>query len=149
MNDKNRFTLTDIDELYKENIFIKLDAERFVKTGSELDKERLLLQLVIRSKLDLVAPTPMVDTGVTLLIASSVDEEGRQWIPLFTDLDELMRGVPTEYTIEIPIRDLIEEAFGNTLYEGIIINPHSENVRLDRCDLDYILDVIMRMEAAA
>ena len=84
-----------------------------------------------------------------MLIASSVDEEGRQWIPLFTDLDEIMRGVPTEYTIELPIRDLIEEAFGNTLYEGIIINPHSENVRLDRCDLDYVLDVIMRMEAAA
>lgn len=134
-------------ELYKENCFIKHNAKAYSKTGSLEDRENLLMQLVVHMKLDPCgAPTPMVDTGVIMLIASWVDDDGKQWMPLYTDLDEVFDGNPTAYTIEVPIRNLVEEAFERGMYEGIIINPYSDKVRLTKEDLDYMLDTLMQIE---
>lgn len=134
--------------LFQENCFIKHNAAVYGKSGSKEDRENLLMQLVIHMKLDPCgAPTPMVDTGVIMFIASWVDEEGKQWMPLYTDLDEVFDGNPTAYTVEVPIRNLVEEAFEKGMYEGIIINPYSDKVRLDKNDLDYVLDTLMQIEA--
>lgn len=96
----------DILGLYRENAFIKYNAAAFSKSGREEDKENLLVQLVIRLKLDECgAPTPMTDTGFILRIEPFTDGEGRQWMPLYTD-----------------------------------------RVFLGKCELDYVLDMVMRIE---
>ena len=146
MNENQNHIKSEVLELYKENRFLKLDAEAYRKSGSGVDKERLLLQLVLRIELHCAAPTPMVDTGVIMLIASNIDEEGKQWLPLFTDFDEVMLGNPTAYTVEVPMRHLVEDAFELGMYEGIIINPYSDNIRLGKRELDYVLDTILRIE---
>ena len=58
----------------------------------------------------------------------------------------MMLGNPTSYTVEVPMRHLVEDAFGLGMYEGIIINPYSDNIRLGKRELDYVLDTILRIE---
>lgn len=134
-------------EQYKDNIFLKLDAEAYSDTGSHEALERLLIQMVIRITLGCVAPTPMIDIGELLFIAPLLDDEGRRWLPLYTDLEEALKAENQEFTCEISMRDLVEEAFERGDIEGIVINPYSDKVELDKRELDYVLDIIMRMEA--
>lgn len=137
----------DILGLYRENAFIKYNAAAFSKSGREEDKENLLVQLVIRLKLDECgALTPMTDTGGILLIEPFTDDEGRKWIPLYTDLDEVFEGAPTAYMVEIPLRNLVEDAFDHDEYEGMLVNPYTDRVFLGKCELDYVLDTVMRIE---
>ena len=85
MDENQNHIKSEVLELYKENRFLKIDAEAFRKSGGDVDKERLLLQLVLRIELHCAAPTPMVDTGVIMLIASKVDEEGKRELDYVLD----------------------------------------------------------------
>lgn len=138
---------SDILGLFRENAPIKYNAAAFNNTGRDEDMENLLIQLVIHLMLDECgAPTPMTDTGGILLIEPFTDGEGRQWMPLYTDLDEVFEGAPTAYTVEIPLRNLVEDAFEDGEYEGLLVNPYTDRVFLGKCELDYVLDMVMRIE---
>lgn len=143
------FNFNDSDDmgLYIDNALIKSLAEYYSKVSNEENMERLLFQLVIRIAFGGRAPTPMVDTGVIMLISSVVEDKGKQWLPLYTDMDEVLICAAPEYTVELPIRDLVEEAFQNNLYEGLVINPNSARVFLNKDELDFVLDKMMRIDA--
>ena len=134
----------DSDELglYSENYMLKLAAANYIRHGGEADKERVLNQLAFRTAMDNGVPTPMTDNGVVMRIAPFTDSEGGKWLPLYTDLDEVMAGFPTDYTVETPMIDLVEEAFGSKSYEGLVINPYTDRVFVDKWDLDLVLDTL-------
>ena len=102
---------SEIIDMFRENALIKFNAAAFSKSGRDEDLENLLIQMVIQTKLDECgAPMPMTDTGETMRVPPVIDDAGRQWIPLYTNLDEVLNGNPTEYTVVLPIRDLVEES---------------------------------------
>ena len=129
------------------NASIKFNATAYSESGRAEDLDNLLMQLVIQTKLnECGAPAPMTDAGVIMFIAPYFDDEGRQWMPLFTDLDEVFSGDPKAYSVVVPIRDIVEEAFERGVYEGLLVNPYSDRVFLGKCELDRVLDTVMRLE---
>ena len=66
---------------------------------------------------------------------------------MYTDWEELTKEEPPEYTMSLPIRCIVEDAFESRKAEGIILNLHSEEVFIGKAELDWVLDVLMQREA--
>ena len=75
----------------------------------------------------------------------TVSDGQDEWIPMYTDWDEYIKGETSEYTMSLPIRCIVEDAFESKA-EGIIINLHSEEVFIGKRDLDWILYVLAQRE---
>ena len=138
--------MEDFWDKFKMNYFIKCHAQDFIENPNAGTMTNLLAELVIRIEDECEALVPMVVDGERIYY-DTVTEERYEWIPMYTDWDELTKEQPTEYTLSQPIRSIIEDAFESRRAEGIVINLHSERVFLGKEELDWVLDVLMQRDA--
>lgn len=58
----------------------------------------------------------------------------------FSDREEFKDVVKDNLVKEVPIRDIIEQAFERADIEGVIINPETEHYVLIKEALEFLLD---------
>jgi len=147
---------------YRDNYLIKLRVMQARKTHSGEDLMSVLAQIILRIRDGGEAPTPMVDVNNVLAsldpanmivgesftlgqdlrmrITKLTDTEGKHWVPLFTDEDELRRGETGNLTLNMPIRIIVEDGYYAGDIEGVVINPYGESIRLDKELLKVIVE---------
>ena len=130
---------------YKYNRYIKMAAEDFAKDRSEQNLFRLFNVLTQRMMEEGVAPIPMVDIngvlanfdpdslseGDTLTIHQDMrlridtvtNETGQEWIPLFTDNEEISKQPTANIHVDMPIYDVLASGLYSDRAQGIVINP--------------------------
>jgi len=66
------------------------------------------------------------------LYARIEDENGKIWIPLYTDRKAISEQFKTNDIQEVPIRDVIKAACVNKSVSGVLINPNGLNFPLTK-----------------
>ena len=130
---------------YKDNIYIKLAAEDFAKDHSEKNLFRLFNVLAGRMLEDGEVPMPMVDvnnamgslnldnltagdtftlnTDMRLRIDTVTNGDGKEWIPLYTDEEEINKQPTTNIRVNMQIYDVLQSGLHSDRAEGVVINP--------------------------
>lgn len=67
-------------------------------------------------------------------------EDGHRWFPLFTDRDELGGVEKTNAVRAVNVRSIIEAAMEYEAFDGIIINPNSDNFALSKVTFEHLLE---------
>ena len=136
----------DFRDEYKMNFFLKQHAKAFVENPNAGTMTNLLAEFVIRIEDECEALVPMV-MEENRIHYDTISDGQNEWIPMYTDWDELTKEQPTEYTMSVPIRTIVKDAFESKRAEGIILNLHSEEVFIGKAELDWVLDVLMQRES--
>lgn len=134
------------EDEYKMNIFLKLCAQDYIRNPGDETMTNLLAEFVVRIEDECEALVPMEVEGDRIHY-DTVSDGQDEWIPMYTDWDELTKKQPTRYTMSLPIRLIVEDAFESRKAEGIIINLHSEEVFIGRPELDWIMYTLAQEEA--
>ena len=109
------------------------------------------------------APTPMVDVnsvitgldpdklvmGKDFTIGEEVrlrkdtvtDGEGREWLPLFTDDEELDKKPMSPIRMNVPIRIILEDGLRSDRVEGVVINPFGQPLQIPKDILKIMFKV--------
>ena len=147
-------------ESYNANRGIKRAAEKTVRNSDIKSILALASKITSRIECDGVVPA-LIESRVVLAFdpditaaevfgpddvtsipfARMIDEDGRIWLPLFTDLREIKSKAPSDTITSIPIRSLIECALADERVAGIMINPFGVRLALT----DYLLQMILDM----
>lgn len=146
---------------YEDNKYIKMAAERAIETNSVEDK--IMLLRVIRKRIaeEGEAPMPMVDVNnafgsvnpddimfgqnftlnqdLRLRMDTVRDEDGNEWLPLFTDMDELHKEPTSNITINAPIEVIFQNALSSDRIKGVAINPFTDKMLMSKQAVDIIL----------
>jgi len=147
---------------YDGNGNIEWAVRQIYETHSEDAYLALMNVLLERMSEDGEAPTPMVDVnhvldswtpeniavGQTMTLESDmrlafdtmVDEGGRQWLPLFTDDEELGKGETTNVSLNVPIHTILENGVTSDRVEGVVINPFGQSFSLPKAVLKKLLE---------
>lgn len=155
-------TVQDYDDEYVKNQRIKECVARAKLSHREEDAVNLLAELRNRIAEDGEAPAPMVDVdnvmaklnvddmilgkkitmpeGLRLHFDKMQDGLGEQWIPLFTDMEELQKQPTTNININMPIRTILEEGIIDKTVCGVVINPFGDSMPLPKEILKIILN---------
>ena len=153
----------DIDP-YAHNKFIKMAIEQFRETRDSEDLIRLLAVLAKRIQENGEAPTPMIDVnkvidefdpdkmivGKPFQIGKDMrlrkdtmkGKDGKEWFPLFTDMEELNRRPTTNININCPIRIILEDSLNSDRVEGVVINPFGQAFTLNKDILKILLNIL-------
>lgn len=134
------------EDEYKMNIYLKERAQDYIKNPNDETMANLLAEFVVRIEDECEALVPMEVEGDRIYY-DTVSDGQDEWIPMYTDWDELTKKQPTRYTMSLPIRLIVEDAFESRKAEGIIINLHSEEVFIGKPELDWILYMLAQKEA--
>ena len=147
---------------YRDNIYIKQAINEIYKEYN-IDTLDLLLKVILKRIEDQgTAPTPMVnvnnvqidvsnlklgesitmDQDLRLKVDTMKDGDGKLWIPLFTDEEEIYKGETTNIIFETSIDFLIGSAFSNEEVEGLVINPFGQSFAMSKDLIKIILDNI-------
>jgi len=138
--------MSEFEERFNMNYILKTYARDYADNPNEDTMLDLLSEIVVRIEDGSEALVPMVVDGERIYY-DTVSDGQNEWIPMYTDWDELTKEEPTEYTMSLPIRSIIEDAFDSRRAEGIVINLHSEEVCIGKNDLDWVLYVLAQREA--
>ena len=138
--------MSEFEERFNMNCILKTYARDYAENPNEDTMLDLLSEIVVRIEDGSEALVPMVVDGERIYY-DTVSDGQNEWIPMYTDWDELTKEEPTEYTMSLPIRSIIEDAFDSRRAEGIVINLHSEEVCIGKNDLDWVLYVLAQREA--
>lgn len=146
---------------YENNKYIKMAAERVINTNDVEDK--IMLLRVIRKRIaeEGEAPMPMIDVNntfgcislddikmgqdftlgqeVRLRMDTVKDEDGNEWFPLFTDMDELNKQPTANITINTSILVILQNALNSERVQGVAINPFTEKLILSKQMIEIIL----------
>ena len=68
------------------------------------------------------------------------DENGNEWFPLYTDMDEIEGHVPSCITMNVPIRTILENALNSDRVMGVAVNPFTDQMLLAKKIVGVILD---------
>ena len=150
---------------YKNNIYIKLAAETFAEDRSEQNLFRLFNVLTGRMLEDGEVPMAMVDVNgametldldhlsegdtftlqkdMRLRIDTVTNGNGKEWIPLYTDEEELHRRPTTNIQVNMPIYDVLASGLHSNRAEGIVINPFGLGLQVPK---EFLQIVIKRVE---
>ena len=134
------------EDEYKMNIYLKGRAQDYIKNPNDETMANLLAEFVVRIEDGCEALVPVAVEGDRIHYDTISDGQD-EWIPMYTDWDELTKKQPTRYTMSLPIRLIVEDAFESRKAEGIIINLHSEEVFIGKPELDWILYTLAQKEA--
>lgn len=93
-----------------------------------------------------VNETITTDKPIRLVIDQMQDGAGRLWIPLFTDNDEVSKGQTANVVMNLPIRNLLESAYGMEKVEGLVINPFGDAMTLPKSLLQIIVNELKARE---
>lgn len=139
---------------YANNRYIKFAVEQFRKTNDTEDLIRILAVLEKRIQEDGEAPTPMIDVNniidefdpdkmvagkpfqigkeMRLRKETMKGADGKEWFPLFTDMEELNKQPTTNINMNCPIRIILEDALNSDRVEGAVINPFGQSFTLNK-----------------
>lgn len=129
---------------YKDNLIIKKAADRFLKDRSEDNLFYLFERILDRMFEDGEVPVPMVDKkhalesmdlmnktlGETFTLGQSMrltidtvtTGNNQEWIPLYTDEEEMTRKPTTNISINMSIVNVIKSAYYDEKVDGLVIN---------------------------
>lgn len=147
------------DELYN-TMYIKEIIQEFYEDETPEKCFNICGHLLIRMAEGGLAPMPLMnivrivfnldsDSDVEDMFPEGDDpeefvfltkEDGTKWLPLYTDRSEFKDRIKDNRVKEVPIRDIIEQAFDRDDIEGVIINPETEHYVLIREALEFLLE---------
>ena len=150
---------------YKDNRYIKMAAEDFASDRSEEKLFRLFNVLTGRMLEDGEIPMAMVDVNnamesidfdnlaagdtfsldrdMRLRIDTVTNGNGKEWIPLYTDEEELTKQPTTNIQVNMPIYDVLASGLHSDRAEGVVINPFGLGLLIPK---DILQIVIKRVD---
>lgn len=153
------------EDPYKDNRYIKMAAEDFANDRSEEKLFRLFNVLVGRMMEDGEAPMAMVDVNnameslnldnltagetfslnkeMRLRIDSVTNGNGQEWIPLYTDEEEISKQPTANIHVNMPIYDVLASGLYSDRAEGVVINPFGLGLLIPK---DILQIVIKRVD---
>ncbi|MCR4814100.1 MAG: SseB family protein, partial [Lachnospiraceae bacterium] len=133
------------EDPYKDNRYIKMAAEDFANDRSEEKLFRLFNVLTGRMLEDGEVPMAMVDVNnameslnldnltagdtfslnkeMRLRIDTVTNGNGQEWIPLYTDEEEISKQPTANIHVNMPIYDVLASGLYSDRAEGVVINP--------------------------
>ena len=137
-------------EMYQNNALIKVMASAYKKCQRTEIFDDLINSLAEGIMFDSDAytlikeyPSGRCEQGIL------VDEEGFKWVPVFTSLNEAVKAGMDDNAEVFSIGAIIDTAYDFDEFDGVIINPCSDDVCLNKDDLDQLMDLLMNGGAAA
>lgn len=102
-----------------------------------------------------VVPTPMADRdgkfkfpteedGSLVLTIDTIQGGGHMYFPLFTDKDQMKWAAVSPMVVDCPVDNLLKSAYLDPRIEGVIINPFTQAVIVDKHYLEMILNSLDR-----
>ena len=100
-----------------------------------------------------VVPTPMADRdgkfefpteddGSLKLTIDTMQGEGHVYFPMFTDKEQMKWESVSPMVVDCPIDNLIKSAYLDPRVEGVIVNPFTQAVVIDKHYLEMILESV-------
>ena len=149
------------NEEFDYNLCIKEVVGNMVENPCQENFMHVIAEMVLRINAEATVPTPMQkvtyivlgldpdaqlkdaiprDTEEENKIAVFTDENGTNWLLLFSTFDEL-QDLQYEHRIDyVPIRDIFEKALEDETIEGILINPYSDSYALRKDVIGFVLE---------
>ncbi len=147
---------------YADNRLIKMAVSAVYKNSSREALLMLLDVLLERMLACGVAPTPMVDVNgamdafdfnaikvgdrvtidreMRLVFDTMTDGKGGRWFPLFTDEEELNKGLTTNVRVNVAIESVLASGLASERVNGVVINPFGESLTLNKEILKVMMD---------
>ena len=75
------------------------------------------------------------------------NDEGEQWMPLFTSREEMGELAESNEVVEVPIREILERLCDDPALAGLVINPETDKFAIDRDGVKYLLEEVDAFEA--
>ncbi|MBR6210856.1 MAG: SseB family protein [Clostridiales bacterium] len=75
------------------------------------------------------------------------NDEGEQWMPLFTSREEMGELAESNEVVEVPIREILEKLCDDPALAGLVINPETDKFAIDRDGVKYLLEEVDAFEA--
>ena len=130
---------------HDDNRRIKKAVEAFYEQGNEENFQLLRDTLVQRMLEDGQALAPVRDENEEkdpkkrLVIDVVREDSGREWIPLFTDRDELGRGKQKGLCVNRSIQEILSYGLYDAKISGVVINPFGKPVVLNKELIEALL----------
>ena len=150
------------EDRYEENKYIKMAAVEFAHNRSEENLFQLFNVLLKRMLDEGEAPMAMVDVNhamenldlmnlskgdtfslnqeMRLRIDTVQNESGVEWIPLYTDEEEIQKQPTANIHINIAIADILGSALHSDRAEGLVINPFGLSLVMSKEILKIVMD---------
>lgn len=154
----------DMDEA--RNSWIAIYAERLNKSNTKeeilnnyhsiislliercLDDEDVLVPCIdVNNTLDTINPEGLnkgdifnLDKELRLKLDLVKDDDNNLFIPLYTSSEETNKQPTPNIRMNIPVKTLVEDAYNGEDIMGLIINPFSDRVIINKDALKYIID---------
>lgn len=151
----------DYPNPYEDNNYIKLAAEEFRKDRCKENLFTMFDVMLKRMLDDGEAPEAMIDVnnvmqsvdimnmtkddtftleqGMRLRIDKVSNGDGNEWIPLYTDEEELSGGQGISISINLPIYEILKSALAEDV-AGIVINPFSMALTMPKEVLKVVVE---------
>lgn len=162
LNDFQTFLNGKPEDPYKDNRLIKMASEVFGNDRSRKNLFNLFNTILDRMFTEAEAPMAMVDVNGTMDYEKimnlskddtfSFDKEmrlridtvgngnGKEWIPLYTDEEEISKGQTANIHINMSITDIVKSAYYSDRAEGLIINPFGAALTMPKDILKLIVE---------
>ena len=155
-------------DLYKYNSYIKSGIRAFGEKRTTENYIHVLDIIIARVLSEGQVPVPMVDVngawndfdfeklvpGETFSLGKEVrlrfdkirDPEGNEWMPLYTDEEELNRQPTTNIKMNVPIYNILMEGYNNPNVAGVIVNPFGQFLKIDKKFLEKMIEIIEKKQ---
>ena len=162
LNDFQNFLNGTKEDPYKDNRNIKKASEIFGNERTEENLFSLFCTMLERMFEDAEAPMAMVDVNgamdfnkimdlskndtftldkeMRLQIDTVGNGNGKEWIPLYTDEEEINKGQTSNIHINMAISDIVKSAYYSERAEGLIINPFGVALTMPKDILKIVVE---------
>lgn len=154
--------MKDIKNDFADNKCIKEAADLFGSKRNEENLFNLFNVLIDRMLVNAEAPAAMVDVNgvidfdkimnlskgdtftldqeLRLRIETVSTGKGQEWIPLYTDEEEINRQPTANVHINMPIANIIKSAYSDENVEGLVINPFGKALTMPKNILKLVVE---------
>ena len=144
------------------NLCIKDVVEQMLEDPCYDNFLHVIAELIIRVNDEACVPTPMqneihmvwgVEPDAKLedvfpentdmgnhIVSFSSDRDGLKWLPIFTSREEVGEYAETNTVKDVPIREILERAYEDDKFAGVIINPNTDGFAIFKETIEIILD---------
>ena len=76
-----------------------------------------------------------------------IEDNGKKWLPLFTDRNEMADLERTNQVSEVLIREILEEAAYNDDIAGLVVNPFTDGFAVYKDGIEFMLNKVDELGA--
>lgn len=153
-----------VSDLYRYNTYIRNGIKTFGEKRTAENYLHILDIIIGRVLNDGQVPAPMVDVsgawagvdieklvpGETFSLKEEVrlrfdkvrEPGGAEWMPLYTDDNELNRQPTTNIKMNVPIMNVLLEGYKDPNVAGVIINPFGQFLKIEKSFLGKMIEII-------